>query len=886
MRFFALILLVFVVIASANSDTSALKKAGYFGGENNDQPIALALDSNDRRVFGGTSLSLLYPTTQDAFQRSISPGQQIKQDAIFTISDSTGSLIYSTYFGGEEEDFLVDIEIAPDNTIWLLGHTRSKDFFPKTDNAIDTTYNGGYDIFLANFSGVSGELLYSTYIGGQGDDFASAMSIMPNNSIAITGYSVSNSADSTFYPVTVGARQSLPNSEVDGFLTIIRNNNIEYSSFIGGSGEDYSQEIVFDSQSQKLFLLINSSSLDLPLIGSPAVEASNLSSTQDNIYICSFDYTTNTFSESTYLGGSGEDIGYGLSFSNGNLYISGSTSSRDFPISTDAFDKDFNGSESTATGNIDGFLTEINSLLSNITYSSYIGGESMDRIYDISLSKSGRICFLGQSSSFDYPVTGNAINKNLQSKFPDIIFGRLTNGRDRLSYSTFIGGKNSDIGYEMLSLQGEEFLLMSSTESNGLPTTPSYLNPLIQKVDTLDFYICELLPPPFSTEYFICEGDSARLFVESKLPGSLIYDWFPKTDIIDDKTDSPTVFPDSNRVYTVLIGNGSQQETIQFTVEVSSSIKPEIAGLRLVYPDSTHTYSISNIDSIVDGFGAKSIEWKVQGGDFVGNNDLAEISVKWSDLSDAFLRVDVELDNGCLVKSDSYSIGLNPQPLLRILPFGDHTICEGDTVVLDGGSQYYDFLWNRGNRTRYDTVWAQGNYNFTAKRISDNISVSSGNARILIIQRSAKPRIRKQGVFLRCLFAADFYQWYEEGRAIPGANEEIYEPPNCGIFSVGVRIGEGCESVSDEINTCGSVEFIPEKNIYPNPANDKLFIRSYRNPTEIKVLSIDGTSLPVDYTFSNNDISVDVSKLATGSYILLIYDSNSQVSTAQFTIIR
>jgi len=870
-----LILILFFVLSIYQ--TKGFDRISFFGGYGNDVSIALAIDSTGNRVIAGNTLSFDLPVTENAYQKSLTPGESVKQDGFVAKYGIDSPLEFATYFGSSEEDYVVDVEIGPDNTIWIVGYTKYSVSFPYTNTAYDSIHSGGFDIFLANFSSDGATLLYSSIIGGSGDDFATSLAIAANGDIVVGGYTRGTDL-AKYYPTTDDAIYSEPLSEIDGLVSVFaRDGTLRYSSYLGGVKQDYIQDVGFlpdGDGAEKIALAYYTKSTDITIPANaydPIYNNIGDGSVGD-VLLQVIDLRSGDQLMATYFGGSRDDIPYSLAIRD-KILIGGSTSSLDLPGTMNSADSTFNGNEVTESLNIDGFIAEFSLDLESLEYSSYIGGIGTDRIYSVGYDKTGLKLFCGHTSSTNAPVSGNAYQRNLSNKFPDILAGRISTSGRRLSYSTLLGDDGSDIGYEIESDLSNKQVIAGISNSTDLTLRGQLLQPSIGSRDTNDALIAEHIFPASSDQYFICEGDSIVIYADHSLAGNVTYNWFPKSDILGDQTEEPLVFPKITTVYTVIISDGITEISEEITVNVFDAILPVIEGLNQVYPDSTYIYSIQNIIDINPGNDPDyKILWEVNGGEVVGDDDLAEITITWRDLLSASLRVTILSPDGCSISSEIMNITRDPRKQLKIVPFGDYTLCEGDTIVFDGGAEYYDFLWNTGNRTRYDTIFKEGTYSFTARKVSNDGVYQSPQAFVDMLDKSAKPVIRKQGIYLRCLFAATSYQWYKDNVEFPGATDPLFEFPKdvTGCYHVEVTIENGCASISDTI-CIQEVSSVIHSNtrIYPNPANSYLIIEFQDNSFDnLSVLDMQGREqiLPIDIV--GQKAMIRTSFLAPAAYML------------------
>jgi YD repeat-containing protein len=167
---------------------------------------------------------------------------------------------------------------------------------------------------------------------------------------------------------------------------------------------------------------------------------------------------------STYIGGTEDERAYGIAADPaGNLYITGTTSSTNFPSSA-AFDASYNG------GTSDGFIVKLNAAGTQRVYSTYIGGNAADQPVRIQADAQGNAYVVGNTRSRDFPTTAGAPQRELRGG-QDAFALKLSADGARLLYSTFAGGTNDEAATAILVDPQGALLLAGTTNSTDLPAT-------------------------------------------------------------------------------------------------------------------------------------------------------------------------------------------------------------------------------------------------------------------------------------------------------------------------------------------------------------------------------------------------------------------------------
>ena len=171
----------------------------YLGGSGFDYGTAIAVNSAGNAYVTGYTSSLDFPT--DNAEQSFFTGSS----AIFVakLAANGGSLVYSTYLGGSLYNYPYSIAVDTTGAAYVVGLTESSDFPVK--NALQASMNGPEDAFITKFSATGNALVYSTYLGGSGSDYALGVAVDSGHNVYVAG-----STQSTDFPVTAGVYQTVP----------------------------------------------------------------------------------------------------------------------------------------------------------------------------------------------------------------------------------------------------------------------------------------------------------------------------------------------------------------------------------------------------------------------------------------------------------------------------------------------------------------------------------------------------------------------------------------------------------------------------------------------------------------------------------------------------
>ncbi len=423
----------------------------YLGGSDwSEDGNGIAVTEDGSCYLTGRTKSSDFPT-QNAFNTTYSGDT----DAFVAKLDSSGSLIWSTFFGGSDHDVGNDISIAGDGSCYVIGNTRSSDF--PTQNAYNSTYGGNDDTFVAKFSS-SGHLLWSTYLGGNDFDWGYSIAVASDGSCYVIGETYSsnfptkNAFDSTF-------NGDLKDAFVSKFST---NGTILWSSYLGGNDHDYGYGIAVTNDGS-CYVTGHTRSSDFPTLD--AYDPTH--NGYDDVFVSKFN-ASGSLLWSTYLGGASRDEALGIAVAgDGSCYITGYTSASDFPTK--------NAFNSTHGGYGDAFVTKFSSE-GLLLWSTYLGGSDTDRGHDIAVTSDGSCYVSGETYSSNFP-TKNAYNSSLSGSL-DAFISKF-NASGFLLWSTYLGGSEGrDSGNSIAVTEDGSCFVIGSTSSDDFPTQNAYDNTL------------------------------------------------------------------------------------------------------------------------------------------------------------------------------------------------------------------------------------------------------------------------------------------------------------------------------------------------------------------------------------------------------------------------
>lgn len=410
----------------------------YLGGQLGDAGRAISVDDDGNAYITGNA-SDPFSTTPGAYDTSLNGGS----DAFVSkLSADGSSLIYSTYLGGSGQDNGYGIAVDSDGHAYVTGVTFSDDF-PTTLGALDRrcglngTCNGNGDAFVTKLNATGDDLLYSTFLGGNGEDRGRAIAVNDNGEAYVAGRT-----QSTEFPTTPGAFGRSLGGGSDIFVAKLdaTGSSLGYSTYLGGSGNEGPDLVLLGlalGSDDSVYVTSQTASKDFPIKNAFQAAKGNL----NDAFVAKLD-AAGALLFSTYLGGSGNDVGRSLAVdSEDAVYVTGKTDSGDFPITPNAYQEAYGG------GDDDAFVTKFTAE-GELIYSTYLGGEDIDRGNGIAVDPIGNAYVTGDTLSTHFP-TLDAIQA-LFGGHIDAFVSKLDATGTTLLYSTYLGGDGGDDGLDIV----------------------------------------------------------------------------------------------------------------------------------------------------------------------------------------------------------------------------------------------------------------------------------------------------------------------------------------------------------------------------------------------------------------------------------------------------
>ncbi len=360
-------------------------------------------------------------------------------------------ILQATYLGGGDDDIAFALAIHPTTgEVYVAGITASDDF-PQTaggaqrrcNNCVSYSEKPSYDVFVARLNKELTQILQSTYLGGSGNDEASALAIHPQTGEVY----VAGKTESINLPKTTGGAQgSYSGGKGDAFVARLNKEltQILQSTYLGGKGADEAHALAIHPQTSEVYVAGKTESINLPKTTGGAQASKNGGS---DVFVARLNKELTQVLQSTYLGGSDSDGALALAIhpKTGEVYVAGKTESINLPKTTGGAQGSYSG------GKGDVFVARLNKELTQILQSTYLGGRGEDEAKALTIHpQTSEVYVAGKTTSKDFPKTTNGAqttcNGCVSGSFPsyDAFVARLNKELTQILQSTYLGGSSTD----------------------------------------------------------------------------------------------------------------------------------------------------------------------------------------------------------------------------------------------------------------------------------------------------------------------------------------------------------------------------------------------------------------------------------------------------------
>ena len=453
----------------APADKQARATLRYSSGFSIGQFRAAVVDSEGNLYLaGGTGVD--FPVTPGAYDTTHNSPK--RGDVGVAKVDANGNLIWATYLGGPKEDYAYVCAVNDRGELYVSG--RAGEGFPTTSSAFDETFNGGVgnnvhdaaDAFITKLSSDGSRLIYSTYLGGSGQDIGRAIHLHPTGEVVIAA-----GTESSDFPTTDGALLSEnPGGRNHGYIAKLSadGSRLVFSTYLGttNSSNEFIFSVAEDNRGNYWFAGSTKGTDWGSLAITPDAFQPERSSGQVEMFVGKLSLDGRKLVYLTWFGGSGAEWieTEGFNDAVGNFYITGVITSPDFPTTPGAY-------QSKLKGDNGGFVARINadgSLDSSTVFDCAFWGPAMD--------SSGNIYCSG-STSADGLATPNAF-QTVHQGAGDAFLAVFDPTLSTLLYGSYLGGSEHEKGrFVAVSPDGSAAYVVGHTSSTDFPRVNAPWNP-------------------------------------------------------------------------------------------------------------------------------------------------------------------------------------------------------------------------------------------------------------------------------------------------------------------------------------------------------------------------------------------------------------------------
>ncbi len=602
-------------IAITKYDTSGTQRiySTYLGGQNDELPHSMIVNSANELFVYGTTASADFPTTSSAFQQNFKGGGSFSPAGIGVsfpngsdifvsrLSASGGALLSSTFIGGTGNDGLNtasslkynyadevrgEIDIDKQNNIYIASCTKSTDF--PTKNSFQNNSNGGQEGCVIKMDNQLTTIIWSTYLGGGRDDAIYSLAIDKNDDIYVTGGT--NSSD---FPTSTNAYQNIYQDSIkaDAFVAKISTNGSQIinSSYFGTDKYDQSYFVEIGSQNN-VYLFGQTETTGTNLVTNATYSVADggqfiavfnndlsgvLSSTVLGTGKGTPDISPTAFlvdvCDKIYIAGWGSVVGVGGPLSTLNL-----------PVTQTAYQNQTDGN--------DFYLMVLDDELSTVIYATYYGGSQSNEHVDGGTSRFDKKGIIYQSvcagcgGNSDFPIepnpgavssTNNSSNCNngvfkFNFDFPMVVadfsapwvdcdtsvsFNNLSSSSSSASYIWNFGDGNTsnDVhpthSYSQNGIYNVTLIAIDNNACNVVDTITKQIYILSNSLDTLNIVIK-------------CFNQQAQVGLLPVNDPNVTYTWSPPTSLSSVNVSNPFCDINTNLQYQLLVSNGGCTDTL------------------------------------------------------------------------------------------------------------------------------------------------------------------------------------------------------------------------------------------------------------------------------------------------------------------------------------
>jgi len=351
-------------------------------------------------------------------------------------------ILQTTYLGGNGSDYAYALAIHPKTgDVYVAGMTASTDF-PNTFGGAQGDYIGRVDVFVSRLNSNLTRILQSTYLGGRGNDEAYALTIHPTTGEVY----VAGTTNSTDFPNTFGGAQANNRGQKEAFVARLSSDltKILQATYLGGNYGDEAKALAIHPKTGEVYVAGKTNSTNFPRTFGGTQE--RFGGGPSDAFVARLNSDLTQILQSAYLGGKDGDEAKALAIhpKTGEVYVAGYTNSTDFPKTAGGAQTNCNNCAGGTLPIYDAFVARLNSDLTQILQSTYLGGREVDDASAIAIHPiTGEVYVAGYTESTDFPNTSGRAQAS-KEKNRDAFVAKLNSDLTKILQATYLGGNYVD----------------------------------------------------------------------------------------------------------------------------------------------------------------------------------------------------------------------------------------------------------------------------------------------------------------------------------------------------------------------------------------------------------------------------------------------------------
>lgn len=803
--------------------------ATYFGGTAYENGSSVATDSLGNVFVAGYSYSSIGIATSGAYQSSYGGNN----DGFVLKFDDQGTLKWATYYGGNNNDYTYNLSVTQQGNVMVAGLTGSSAGIASS-GAWQSSLQGITDAFVVKFSN-SGTRIWASYFGGNNLDYGYSVTTDSAENVVLLGYT-----NSSIGIASSGAYQTALAGSNDAFIAKFNNNgNLIWSTYYGGSNDDYAAGICSDHFGNIYFTGFSASTTGIASSNAyqPYLSGAN---TNYDAFLVKLNAAGNRI-WGTYFGGEEDEDGRSVTVGqSGEIYMVGLTKSSTGIATPNAF-------QTMYKGEFDAFLARFDSS-GQIGWATYFGGDGDDYADGVCVDAFGKIVFTGFTGTKSGLATPNAHQNQLLGDVDAIVVKMDTSGT-RI-WSTYYGGSLEDYSNGVAIGLSNQVVITGLSNSAALVATANGWQTFL--AGTNDAFVVSLsangnLIPVvnnnLSGSQKICKGTTPALIIGS-LPqgggGTYLFQWL----ISHTGPNGPySSAPGTNNGINYSAGAQSSSYWLRRRVvsggdfDTSNVVSIEIVPLpeprfQISYTSNcanNNSFTFESLATISDSVSRHC--WKL--GESESDTSNLAIVNKHYPISGTYLISHWSVNGFGCKDSSTRSVNVLPIPLAIAYTNQINVFCEGDSIMVQSNQlPGIKLNWLKNDFPTGDTnayVWYNKAGQYSVIQTNTQGCSDTSNAIVVSVNPNPVSKISGESVQNYCfkagqvldLIATDtalyYYQWQKGGQNILAANSFKFQVTETGKYRLVVRNQFGCADTSG----------VHEINLFNFPTSNSIIGPSY-----------------------------------------------------------